>query len=114
MDKNKYIDKFAYVIVKDGLNVQKGQVVLIKSPVEAYLLARAVSKAAYYVGAKKVLIDYNDQEVSKSFYLNASDDTLKEIDESKTVSLIICKEDNKYVIKYCSDNRIISREYIIK
>ena len=81
MDKNKYIDKFAYVIVKDGLNVQKGQVVLIKSPVEAYLLARAVAKAAYEVGAKKVLIDYNDQEVSKSFYLNASDDTLKEIPE---------------------------------
>ena len=28
-----------------------------------------------------------------------------------TVGIIICKQDNKYVIKYCSDDRIISREY---
>ena len=25
--------------------------------------------------------------------------------------IIICKQDNEYVIKYCSDDRIIAREY---
>ena len=29
----------------------------------------------------------------------------------ETVGIIICKQDNEYVIKYCSDNRIIAREY---
>ena len=28
-----------------------------------------------------------------------------------TVGIIIFKQDNKYVIKYCSDNRIIARKY---
>jgi len=28
-----------------------------------------------------------------------------------SIGIIICKEDNEYVIKYCSDDRIISREY---
>ena len=42
------------------------------------------------------------------------DENIKTIEENDTVGSIICKQDNKYVIKYCSDNRIISREYIIK
>ena len=29
----------------------------------------------------------------------------------KTIGIIICKKDNKYVIDYCSDNRIISSVY---
>ena len=36
---------------------------------------------------------------------------IKTIEENKTVGIIICKQDNKYVIKYCSDERIIAREY---
>ena len=33
------------------------------------------------------------------------------IEENDTVDIIICKQDNEYVIKYCSDDRIIAREY---
>ena len=36
---------------------------------------------------------------------------MKIIEEKDTVGIIICKQDNEYVIKYCSDNRIIAREY---
>lgn len=31
--------------------------------------------------------------------------------QDKNIGIIICKQDNKYVIKYCSDKRIIAREY---
>ena len=44
-------------------------------------------------------------------YMNYIDDNLKKINHDKTIGIIICKQDNKYVIKYCSDNRIISRKY---
>lgn len=43
--------------------------------------------------------------------MNYIDMNFKTIDENDTVRIIICKEDNKYVIKYCSDKRIISRKY---
>ena len=36
---------------------------------------------------------------------------IKTIEENDTVGIIICKQDNEYVIKYCSDDRIIAREY---
>ena len=44
-------------------------------------------------------------------YMNYIDENIKTIEENKTVGIIICKQDNNYVIKYCSDERIISRVY---
>ena len=44
-------------------------------------------------------------------YMNYIDKNVKTIEESDTVGIIICKQDNAYVIKYCSDDRIIAREY---
>jgi len=44
-------------------------------------------------------------------YMNYIDESLKSIDENETVGIIICKQGNEYIIKYCSDNRIIAKEY---
>jgi conserved hypothetical protein len=44
-------------------------------------------------------------------YMNYIDKNVKTIEENDTVGIIICKQDNEYVIKYCSDERIIAREY---
>ena len=44
-------------------------------------------------------------------YMNYIDKNIKTIEENDTVGIIICKQDNEYVIKYCSDDRIIAREY---
>ena len=44
-------------------------------------------------------------------YMNYIDENTRKINQNKTIGIIICKEDNKYIIKYCSDDRIISREY---
>lgn len=44
-------------------------------------------------------------------YMNYIDENIKSDVENKTIGIIICKEENKYVIKYCSDKRIIARKY---
>ena len=44
-------------------------------------------------------------------YMNYIDKNVKGIDDNKTVGIIICKQNNQYVIDYCSDDRIIAREY---
>lgn len=36
--------------------------------------------------------------------MNYIDEHLKKFNQDKTVGIIICKHDNKYVIKYCSDD----------
>ena len=45
------------------------------------------------------------------FYMNYINDNLKKINQNDTIGIIICREDNKYVIKYCVDKKIISRKY---
>ncbi len=44
-------------------------------------------------------------------YMNYIDNNLKRYNMNKTIGLIIVKKDNRYVIEYCSDKRIISKEY---
>ena len=45
------------------------------------------------------------------FYMNFIDKNLKNINQNKTIGIIICKKENNYIIEYCSDDRILAREY---
>lgn len=44
-------------------------------------------------------------------YMNYIDKHLKKTSQNTTIGIIICKKDNKYIMEYCSDNRILSKEY---
>ena len=44
-------------------------------------------------------------------YMNYIDRNLKRENQDKTIGIIVCKNDNEYIIEYCSDKRIISREF---
>ena len=46
-------------------------------------------------------------------YMNYIDNNLKKIEQDKTIGIIICKKENNYIIEYCSDDRIIAREYAL-
>ena len=46
-------------------------------------------------------------------YMNYVDKHIKNTDENDTVGIIICKKNSQYVIDYCSDKRILSREYVL-
>ena len=44
-------------------------------------------------------------------YMNYIDNHLKSINQDKTIGIIICKKDNKFILEYCSDKRILSKQY---
>lgn len=44
-------------------------------------------------------------------YMNYIDKNIKEISNNNTMGILICKRENKFVIEYCSDERIVVREY---
>lgn len=46
-------------------------------------------------------------------YMNYIDKNIKTFDEAKTIGIIIVKKDDKYIMEYCSDKRIISKEYLL-
>ena len=44
-------------------------------------------------------------------YMNYIDKNLKTITQDKTIGIILCKKDNKFIMEYCSDERIKVRKY---
>ena len=46
-------------------------------------------------------------------YMNYIDKNIKEIDNNQTVGIIVCKRENNFVVEYCSDERIVVREYVL-
>ena len=44
-------------------------------------------------------------------YMNYIDKNIKEINQDKTIGIIICKKDNIFVMEYCSDKRIYRTIY---
>ena len=46
-------------------------------------------------------------------YMNYIDKNVKEISNNSTIGILICKRENKYIIEYCSDERIVVRKYVL-
>ena len=44
-------------------------------------------------------------------YMNYVDKNIKEISNNNTIGILICKRENKFIIEYCSDDRIAVRTY---
>ena len=44
-------------------------------------------------------------------YMNYIDKNVKKITHDNTIGIIICRKDNKFVMEYCSDRRILAKEY---
>lgn len=75
---NNFLKKYASLIVKEGINIQKNQVLVINSPIECAEFTREVSEIAYKEGAKDVVVNWNDELLSKIKYLNAPEDIFDE------------------------------------
>ena len=75
------------------------------------LLLYNIKYNAYVVVELKVTefkVEYISQ-VQK--YMNYIDKNVKEISNNNTIGILICKKENRFVIEYCSDDRITVREY---
>ena len=44
-------------------------------------------------------------------YMNYIDKNLKTVTQDKTIGIIICKKNNEFIMEYCSDSRILAKEY---
>ena len=78
MSFEKNLDKYAKLAIKVGVNIQEGQTLLVRSPIECAPFVRKVVKHAYEAGAKNVHIEWSDEECTLLKYLHAPDETFNE------------------------------------
>jgi aminopeptidase len=81
MAKEKLMEKLAELAVKVGANVQKDQMVVVNSSTETKELARMITKKAYEAGAKKVMVNWADDYVSRYGLDSMSVETLSTVPE---------------------------------
>ena len=66
-----------------------------------------------YVVIELKVIELKKEHIGQiETYMNYIDKNLKNINQDKTIGIIICKKDNHFIMEYVSDERILSREYI--
>jgi len=65
--------KYARLVVEVGINVQPGQSLVVRCPVDCADFGRMLTTAAYDVGAKDVIINWSDDHVSRQHWLRADD-----------------------------------------
>ncbi|MBU3180263.1 aminopeptidase [Clostridium psychrophilum] len=78
---NKLLDKYALLLIKIGINIQKNQTLVINSPIECAYFTRIVTKIAYKEGARDVIINWRDELSSKIKYMNAPEEVFEEYPE---------------------------------
>ncbi len=69
------LDRLAETAVRVGLNLRKGQEVVMTAPVEALDLARRATEHAYRAGASLVTVILGDEQQTLARYRLADDDT---------------------------------------
>ncbi len=74
LDQNK-IDKLAYLSIKRGVSLQKGQDLLITAPIESLELVRKICEYAYKEGANIVTPLFSDSDITLSRFKFAHDES---------------------------------------
>lgn len=65
----KEIQNYVELVIKKGINIQKGQILVINSPVETFEFTRELVKKAYELGASEVVVHWSDEVCGKYKYL---------------------------------------------
>lgn len=74
----KYMERYAELVIRSGLNVQKGQTVVIRGSVELPEFIRMCTKKAYEAGAKEVVVYWLDEQIDRLFFDMAADEVYDE------------------------------------
>ena len=75
------------------------------------LLLYNIKYKCYCVVELKIT-ELNKRDIGQlQIYMSYIDKHLKTIEEDNTIGIIIVKKNNKYIMEYCSDKRILAKEY---
>ncbi|MGX6978140.1 aminopeptidase [Vagococcus elongatus] len=103
-DFQKNLQKYAELIVKTGVNVKPGHMVVLQIEVEQVALARLIVKEAYKLGASNVSVQWSDSVVSREFLANTADENLTTIPQFRI------DETNSWVEKGASRISVVSQD----
>ena len=70
---NEKLLEYSDLIVRVGVNLQKGQTLVISCPVNCAYFAKMLAEKAYDAGAREVVVRWHDDDLARMKYLRADD-----------------------------------------
>ncbi|TQS72226.1 aminopeptidase [Ornithinibacillus gellani] len=98
------MEKYAELALRTGVNLQKGQALMINAPIEGADFTKIVVRKAYEHGAKDVHINWVDDELTLLHYENAPDEVIATYPEWKVKLHNMYAEDGAAVLSIRSTN----------
>jgi len=98
------LEKYAALTVNIGVNIQKGQKLLIRSAISSAPFTRQIVKKAYEAGAKDVEILWTDDETTRLRYDLAPDEAFKEFPEYLVKAHENAVEENYVILSIVSND----------
>jgi aminopeptidase len=98
------LERYADLIVQVGLNLQKGQELLISAPISAYEFVRQVTEKAYEAGAIHVMTDFHDEVLKKIRLEKSTEEGLKVFPHWKQKGYIEMAENNVALLNLIAPN----------
>ena len=71
--------EYARLLVRVGMNIQKGQNMVISAPVECAPFARLCAEEAYDAGCREVIMNWHDDALSRMKYLKAGEEVFDHV-----------------------------------
>jgi len=103
-DFNKNLENYAELAVKVGVNVQPGQTLVVNTTLEGAKLVRIIVRKAYEIGARNVIVNWNDDIVNRTKYEMAPDEVFNEYPEWRAKETIELSENGAAFLSVISSS----------
>ena len=80
---DQLLDKYAHLLVRKGLNISQDDYLYIISDINQAPLVRKLTEHAYDVGARAVIVNWSDSDMTRLNYIGQSTETLTDIPQNK-------------------------------
>ena len=100
----KLQEKYAELALRTGVNLQKGQALMVNSSIEGVEFTRIVVRKAYELGAKKVTINWQDDDITLLKYLHESEEVLTDISDWQVEKYLEFAKDGGALLSIRSTN----------
>lgn len=104
MIDQKTMEKYAELALKTGVNLQKGQPIMITAPIETADFARIVVRKAWEIGAKDVLMNWVDDELQLLKFQHAPEEVIGSFPEWRIKQYNSLAEEGGAVLNIYSTN----------
>lgn len=101
---NNLLEKYAELIIRTGVNIRPGQLLVINASIENADFARMLSKEAYKAGAHDVTISWHDDKFTLLRYIMAQKEVFTEYPEWRRILYMDNAEEGAAFISIVSED----------